>query len=339
MAVAALLTIAIVYGLYLFIDSFNYESTDNAYVTGVIVPVSSEVKGKVVAVFVTDNQYVREGTPLLEVFRDDYVNNLSEHREGLAMLQAERIQLQAGIEQKKKALVQARANLNATISEEELAGKELKRYETLLKQDVVSQSHYDRVFSARNVAAAKRESAQATVAEAQAALKAAEAQLSTQDFRVKEADALKSQAQLDLARTVVKAPLSGWIAMKNVDPGKFVQPGQALLSIVQHDTWIVANFKETQIKKMTVGQPVEIKVDAYSGTTFKGHVDSLQSGTGSVFSLLPPENATGNFVKVVQRVPVKIVMDTRPDPAHPLWPGLSVIPSVDIRRATGPKLK
>ena len=126
--------------------------------------------------------------------------------------------------------------------------------------------------------------------------------------------------------------------MKNIDPGKYVMVGQTLLSIVKEDIWVIANFKETQIAKMEVGQPVEIKVDAYPTIKFSGHVDSLQSGTGSVFSLLPPENATGNFVKVVQRVPVKIVIDSQFDPHHPLWPGMSVVPTVDVNRQTGPKL-
>ena len=115
-------------------------------------------------------------------------------------------------------------------------------------------------------------------------------------------------------------------------------PGQSLLSIVKEDIWVIANFKETQIAKMTVGQPVEIKIDAYPSVKFQGHVDSLQPGTGAVFSLLPPENSTGSFIKVVQRIPVKITLDSKFDPNHPLWPGLSVIPSVDISRATGPKL-
>jgi len=126
--------------------------------------------------------------------------------------------------------------------------------------------------------------------------------------------------------------------MKNVDPGKYVMPGQALLSIVKADIWVIANFKETQIAKMTVGQPVDIKVDAYPSIKFHAHVDSLQPGTGAVFSLLPPENATGSFIKVVQRIPVKITLDSKFDPRHPLWPGLSVIPSVDVSRATGTKL-
>jgi membrane fusion protein (multidrug efflux system) len=327
------------YAGFLLVNSFYYESTDNAYVSGVIVPISAEVRGRVVSVSVNDNQFVKEGTPLLEIFRDDYVNGLTERKESISRLIAEKLELRAAMEEKNKALLQVRANLNAAVSEEDLAGKELKRYERLVRSEVISQSQYDRIESLWKVAHAKKDSALASVAEVEAALKSVGAKVATQEIKIKEADISKNQAQLDLARTVIKAPLSGRIAMENVDPGKYVQPGQTLLSIVQDDTWVVANFKETQIKKMTVGQPVEVKVDAYPGIIFKGHVDSLQPGTGSVFSLLPPENATGNFVKVVQRVPVKIILDSKFDPAHPLWPGLSVIPSVDVSHQTGPKLK
>jgi membrane fusion protein (multidrug efflux system) len=139
---------------------------------------------------------------------------------------------------------------------------------------------------------------------------------------------------------VVVAPITGRVAKKNVDPGKYVQIGQPLLTIVDEENiWVSANFKETQIKDMRVGQPVEIDVDSYPGITFKGRVDSFQPGTGSVFSLLPPQNATGTFVKVVQRIPVKIVLDSPPDSSHPLWPGLSVIPYVDITEKSGEALQ
>jgi membrane fusion protein (multidrug efflux system) len=324
---------------FLLINSFYSESTDDAYVSGVIVPVSAEVRGRVTSVSITDNQFVKEGTPLLEIFRDDYVNGFAERKESISGLMAGKLELLATLEEKNKALLHVRANLNATVSEEDLADKELKRYEKLIRKGAISQDQYDRIASIWKVAHSKKDSALASVAEVEADLKAVRAKIVAQEIKIKEADISKKQAQLDLARTIVKAPLSGRIAMKNVDPGKYVQPGQALLSIVQDDTWVVANFKETQIKKMTVGQPVKVKVDAYPGIIFKGHVDSLQPGTGAVFSLLPPENATGNFVKVVQRVPVKIVMDSKFDPTYPLWPGLSVIPSVDISRPTGPKLK
>ncbi len=224
------------------------------------------------------------------------------------------------------------------ISEEDLAQKEVQRYDRLLKKDAVSQNQYDQMKSRWQVTVAHRQAATAAIDEAEAALKAIKAKSATQSFKIKEAQSSKNLADRDLTRTVVIAPISGRIAMKNVNPGKYVMPGQTLLSIVKDDIWIIANFKETQITKMTVGQPVEISVDAYPAIKFSGHVDSLQPGTGSVFSLLPPENATGNFVKVVQRVPVKIVIDSKFDPQHPLWPGLSVVPSVDVSRQTGPKL-
>jgi membrane fusion protein (multidrug efflux system) len=327
------------YAGYFLINSFNYESTDDAYVSGVIVPISAEVRGRVVSLFVNDNQFVKEGTSLFEIFRDDYVNGLEEKKESIFRLTAENLELRAAIEEKNKALLRARANLTASVSEEDLAGKELKRYKRLVRDEAVSQSQYDHIESLYNVAHAKKESALASVAEMEATLKAVEAKVATQKYKLKEADISKDQAQLDLARTVIKAPLSGRIAMRNVNPGKYVQPGQSVLSIVQDDTWVVANFKETQIKKMTVAQPVEVKVDAYPGIILRGHVDSLQPGTGAVFSLLPPENATGNFVKVIQRVPVKIVLDSKFDPNHPLWPGMSVIASVEISRQKGSKLK
>ncbi|MCG6533478.1 MAG: HlyD family secretion protein, partial [Syntrophales bacterium LBB04] len=246
--------------------------------------------------------------------------------------------LRASIAAKQKALVQAQANLKAALAEESLANKELERYHKLFRKEAGSATQYDQVESRSSVAHARREAAAAAVAEAEASVEALQARLATQGFRIEEAQASRNQAKLDLQRTVVVAPISGRIARKNVDPGKYVQAGQPLLSIEKQETWIIANFKETQIEKMAVGQPVEIEADAYPGLSFKGHIDSLQPGTGAVFSLLPPENATGNFVKVVQRLPVKIIIDSPFDRSHPLWPGLSVVPTVDVSRTTGPKL-
>jgi membrane fusion protein (multidrug efflux system) len=292
----------------------------------------------VVAIYFDDNQYVTAGARLIEIFPEDYSHTLSEKKGAVSRLTAEDRELHASIVARKKALIQAQANLEAARAEENMANKEFKRYDKLFKEEAVSANQYDQVESRSQVAHARREAAAAAVAEAEASVEAVQARLATQEFRIKEADASQSLAQLELKRTMVVAPMSGRIARKNVDPGKYVQPGQPLLSIVRKDTWVIANFKETQIEKMTVGQPVEIEADAYPGVTFKGHIDSLQPGTGAVFSLLPPENATGNFVKVVQRLPVKIVLDSPFDPAHPLWPGLSVIPTVDVSRRTGPKL-
>jgi membrane fusion protein, multidrug efflux system len=338
LVIGLVILVACIYGVNRFIHSLSHESTDDAYVTGIIVPVSAEVRGRVVSVAIDDNQSVAAGARLFEIFPEDYLHTLTEKRGTVSRLTAEDRELHASITAKKKALLQAEANLEAARAEEHLANKEMKRYDGLFKEEAISATQFDQVESRSKVAHARSEAAAAAVAEAGASVEALQARLTTQDFRIKEAEASQGLAQLDVKRTVVVAPIAGRIARKNVDPGKYVQPGQPLLSIVKEDTWVIANFKETQIEKMAVGQHVEIEADAYPGVTFKGRIDSLQPGTGAVFSLLPPENATGNFVKVVQRLPVKIVLESPFDPAHPLWPGLSVIPTVDVSRQTGPKL-
>ena len=149
--------------------------------------------------------------------------------------------------------------------------------------------------------------------------------------QVDQLEAAVRQAELDLSHTKIWAPESGRITRKSVEAGNYVQVGQTLLSIVPDNVWVVANFKENQLGHMRPGQPATIRIDAYPDKIFKGHVESIQAGSGARFSLLPPENATGNYVKVVQRVPVKILIDEPPDPHHVLGPGLSVLPEVKVR--------
>lgn len=183
--------------------------------------------------------------------------------------------------------------------------------------------------------------AQAQVGEASGRLAAANAapqevaasqsQVATAGADIAQAQAAVEQAELNLSYTKIYAPEDGRATRKSVEEGAFVQIGQALMAIVPDEFWVVANFKETQLAEMRTGQPVEIKVDAYPGKMFKGHVDSIQSGTGSRFSVMPPENATGNYVKVVQRVPVKIAFDEQPDPQYPIGPGMSVEPEVKVK--------
>jgi len=160
---------------------------------------------------------------------------------------------------------------------------------------------------------------------------ASRAQVAGAAADVEQAKAAVEQAELNLSYTKIYAPEDGTVTKKAIEEGAFVQVGQALMAIVPDEVWVVANFKETQLNSIRPGQPVDIKVDAYPGKTFKGHVDSIQTGTGARFSLLPPENATGNYVKVVQRVPVKIVFDEQPDPQYPIGPGMSVEPEVSVK--------
>jgi membrane fusion protein (multidrug efflux system) len=200
-------------------------------------------------------------------------------------------------------LAQAKANLAAAAAEAARAQTDAQRFEALIKIDAVSRQDRDNAVAKSQTAAAAAEQARAAV----------------------------RQAELDLSYTKIYAPEAGRVTRKNVEPGAYVQVGQALFSIVPDRVWVVANFKENQLRYMRPGQPARIKVDAYPDRTFRGHVDSIQAGAGARFSLLPPENATGNFVKVVQRVPVKILLDDAPDPHHVLGPGMSVVPEVKVR--------
>ncbi len=328
---------ALAYATPKILYSFSHEGTDDAYIDGNVVPISPEVKGMVKKVFVSDNQPVKAGDVLVEISPDDYLDQVQARRDALSRMTAEQQEIQAAIKVKSTGLVRVRADLSAAETNAALAGRELKRSEALIRQGIISQSKYDIVQSRWKAATAQRDAASAAVAEAQASIEGLTAQLAAQKFKMMEAGSTLDLARRELGRTEIIAPVGGRIAKKNVDEGKYVQPGQPLLSIVDDtDLWVVANFKETQLNRMRPGQPVDIAVDAYPGITLAGHVDSFQSGTGAVFSLLPPQNATGNFVKVVQRVPVKIIIDSKPDPAHPLRPGLSVYPSVATKEPARP---
>ena len=329
-----LAAVAVLFTAKKVVYSLAHESTDDAFIEGTIVPVSSEVKGRVTRVFVADNQIVKTGDALVEIAADDYTNAVQTRQDALGRTAAEQEETRAAIKVKNMALARARAELDEAETDAVLAQKELTRSTELRNKEVISQSQFDQAESRSKAMAARGHSAQAAVAEIEASIEALNAQLKTQSYKSKEADTSLDLARLDLKRTVIAAPIDGRIAKKNVDEGKYVQPGQPLLAVVDdRNLWIEANFKETQLAAMRPGEPVDIGVDAYPGIQLAGHVQSFQPGTGAVFSLLPPQNATGNFVKVVQRVPVKIIIDSKPDALHPLWPGLSVSPSVAIKAA------
>jgi membrane fusion protein (multidrug efflux system) len=251
-------------------------------------------------------------------------------------------------------LEQARAQAAAAQAEATRAHADAQRYERLLQYHAVSRQEGDNAVAADRATAANLDAArqaqqaagdnlrraQSQFGEAKARLASAKsapsqvafsrAQVDTTAAEIAQAQAEVRQAELNLSYTKIDAPESGQITRKNVEPGAYVQIGQTLFSIVPDRLWVLANFKETQLRYMRPGQPVTIEVDAYPDRVFKGHVDSIQSGSGSRYSLLPPENATGNYVKVVQRVPVKILFDEPPDPSHPLGPGMSVVPTVKV---------
>lgn len=250
------------------------------------------------------------------------------------------------------------AEANATRSR-----RDVERLKGLLAKDEVSQQQYDAAVAAADAQAAATDTARAQIAEAEAGIRMAEsrqtqvqagepsaraalrnaqtgpeqvtamrARAASAQAHVEQAKATLAQAELNLQYTVIKAPARGVVSKKSVNPGQVIQASQPLMSIVQTDeVWITANFKETQLTEMRAGQRVAISVDAFNGKMFQGKLDSIAAATGARFSLLPPENATGNFVKVVQRVPVKIVLDSGQDPEHLLRPGMSVTPTVYTR--------
>jgi membrane fusion protein (multidrug efflux system) len=276
-------------------------------------------------------------------------------------------QARGGIEQAQKELEAARARLTtaeARLREAEAnatkAARDVERLRGLLAKDEVSQQQFDATVAAAEAQRAAADSAKSQVAEAGAGIRVAESKLEqtrageqqaqaglrtaqtgpeqiaasraragSAEAHVREAKAALDQAELNLQYTVVKAPAKGTVSRKTVEPGQVVQPGQPLMALVLLDNpWVTANFKETQLKDMRPGQPATIKVDAYGGREYKGKVDSIAAATGARFSLLPPENATGNYVKVVQRIPVKIVLEAGQDPEQVLRPGMSVAPTV-----------
>lgn len=358
LAVGLLVAVAAV-GLPMVLHALSHESTDDAFVEAHVVPMSARVAGHVARVLVGDNEPVAAGQLLVEIDPRDYQAALDAARAGEQAAVAAVAEARAQAGAARTRLDQARADLNAQQAaragykadmDEDKAefvrdAADLERIRALAETGVVSPQRFDHATAARDVSRAKLTSAsrqiatqaarvqqaRAALATAREALRQAEAQVSARRAEQQRAAAQLEQARLNLSYTRVTAPCDGTVAKKAVEPGAFVQPGQGLMSVVGDEVWVVANFKETQITEMRPGQPVAIEVDAYPDVEFKGHVDSIQRGTGSRFSLLPAENATGNFVKVVQRVPVKIVFDedaqTR---SHLLAPGMSVIPGVDI---------
>jgi membrane fusion protein, multidrug efflux system len=315
---------------YYFLFVAPFETTDDAFIEGRVVLISPRVSGPVTRLLVDDNQHVNAGDPLVEIDPADYTTRLAQAQADLAAAQAQLAQAQSQIPVDDAKSEQQSAAVTSAEAEATRAAADLTRYEAV-ESRAVSQSQLDLARAQASVTAAAVE-----VAKHQAAAAAAQASLSRVSVdaaaaRVKQAQAALDQAQLDVSYTKVNAPVNGRVTRRTVETGIYVQTGQSLLSIVPDEVWIVANFKETQLDHMRPGQPVSIRLDAYPGHEFKGRVDSIQAGTGAQFSLLPPENVVGNYVKVVQRVPVKIVFTEPLDTNLDIAPGFSVSPTVRIK--------
>jgi membrane fusion protein (multidrug efflux system) len=317
-------------GVYYVTAIAPYESTDDAFIDGHVMSIAPQVAGQVVSLSVKDNEAVKQGDVLFQIDPRDYQMKLDEARADLAATQSRLDQTKAefAVDQAKDA--QEQASVTAAEADASRAQTDLQRY-LAVESRAVAQSQIDLAQDQASTTAAQVAVAKNRALAADAQVNLSQADIKTAEANVERAQAVVDQAELDLSYTKVTAPEDGFVTHRSVEIGNYVQPGQATLAIVPPQVWVIANFKETQLAYMHPGQPVEITLDAYPQHKFHGHVDSIQAGSGAHFSLLPSENATGNYVKVVQRVPVKIVFDDPMDPAHPLGPGMSVVPVVKVK--------
>jgi len=324
---------------------FSTETTDDAFLETSVSTVAPRISGQVVAVKVQDNQEVNPGDLLVELDPQDWKVKVDQKRAAVATAEANAKAvkaalplLQARLATSRSTRDQVAADADAANAQADRALADLARMRDLREKNTVSPQEFDAAQAGARTASANLKSARDKLAEEESRVNETLAQQEAAKAVVEAAGALLEQtgvdtkaAELDLSYTQVRASLHGRVTRKAVSAGDYVQAGQSLMSIVPDRFWVIANFKETQLREMRTGQLVEITVDAFQAKKFRAHVDSFQAGTGSRFSLLPPENAVGNYVKVVQRLPVKILFDEPVDSPHTLGPGMSVTPVIIIR--------
>ena len=326
-----ILAALIVTGTLYYLDARHYETTDDAFIDGHQSQVSAQVAAKVVALAVKDNQPVKAGDPILQLDPRDFQVKLDQARAQRAQAAAQLQQAQAGLLQQQSAIDQAGANVRVAQADLGQQQTDLNRYRAI-DPKAITRQQLDQSAAQTKSAAARVDANKQAVEGARAQLEAQKAQIAAAAANLQAADAAIESAVLQVGYTTVTAPDAGRITRRTVDLGNYVTPGQALLAIVPDNFWVTANFKETQLADMRPGQPVRVRVDACPGVDIPAHIDSVQTGTGAAFSALPAENATGNYVKVVQRVPVKLTFDQKPDPARcNLGLGMSVSPRVTVR--------
>jgi membrane fusion protein (multidrug efflux system) len=306
----------------------HLQSTSDAYIEGRIIRISPRVSGPVLHLYVDDNRQVRAGDTLLEIDPADFQAKVDQAAAAMAAAKSGVEQAQAAVLSADAEVGEAEAAFKAAQTNAKRAESDYRRY-AAMGTDGVSEQQLETAKAAADSADDQRDAAGKKLAAAQAELNAARTNVGTAESHVAAAEAELHFAQLQLQYTKVVAPESGRVTNRNVESGDFVSAGQPLLSVVPEDIWVIANFKEVQLRRMQVGQKVDLRVDAYPDLQFRAQVQSLQAGTGSRFQLLPPENATGNWVKVVQRLPVKITFEPRQTGLDLLAQGMSVEATVD----------
>jgi membrane fusion protein (multidrug efflux system) len=327
---AGVLLVALIGGLVYWLNARHFESTDDAFVAARSFSVAPRVSGYVVAVPVTDNQHVNTGDLLARIDDRDYRIAVDQAEAQVAVAEANNANIEAQINSQQAQIDQAKAQVEQAEAQLQFSRQEADRAQDLVQKGAGTVQRAQQTKSDLEAQQANTSRAKAAATAAELGLKVLQAQRKSTEASVQQAQAQVDQARLNLQYTNVVAGQSGRAVKLSGAKGTFVTAGQSLMMFVPDEVWIVANYKETQLADMRPGQPVEIRIDAYPGRKFNGHVESVQPGSGTAFSLLPAENATGNFVKVVQRVPVKIVVDDWPSDA-PVGPGMSVVPWTKVR--------
>jgi membrane fusion protein (multidrug efflux system) len=329
---ATLFVIVVIGALIWWLNARKFETSDDAFIDAHIVRLAPQIAGRVTQVLADDNALVQPGQTLIQIDSADAQTRVAQNQAQKAQAQSQVDTALAQIRVNQAAYHQAQADVAAATAQADNAARDLARYEALQRVNpaAVAQQQFDQAQTAAEQTAAQRDSATRAAASRLAQIDATRSQVSAGRAQVNAAQAELNAAGINLGYNRLVSPLAGHIAQKTVAVGNYVQPGTQLMAIVPLKMWVTANFKETQLAHMRVGQHVDVRVDACPSDRVTGHVDSIQRGAGQAFGILPPENATGNYVKVVQRVPVKIVLDSVPDHC-PIGPGMSVEPKVRVR--------
>ena len=315
-------------GLYFLLPDLIYARTDDAYVEAHVELISARVPGHVQMLHVDDNSKVKKGDVVLELDPRDFDVKVEATQANLAAARSRLDEAKSQVAIAAAEIEVAQSDAEAASANARLAADDLKRFQGVSDVRAVSSERLDAARATADTSRAAMDAATTKVALAKTQAELARVQQQTAQAGVAQAKAALDQAELDLSYSHVAAPEDGTVANKLVETGNYVQPGQTLLSLVPTAVYVVANFKETQIDDIGPGSRATIRVDSFPDMRLRGHVDSIQRGSGARFALLPPENATGNFVKIVQRIPVKILLDEAPDVTSKLAPGMSVVVSV-----------
>jgi membrane fusion protein, multidrug efflux system len=332
-ALAALLVLV---AIVVYVPSLFVSSTDDAYVQADTVTVIPKVAAYVSVLHISDNSAFTQGELLVELDPRDFQVALDGAMADLSTAQVNRANILAQIAEQQNIVTAAQAAVTGDQAALTFSQQQMTRYDALSRSgaDTKERSQLAQTDVIQRQAAVQHD--QATLAAAKSHILVLQSEVNQAEAAIEKAKAVVAQARLNLSYTKIYAPSTGTVANKAVQVGNYVQPGQALFSAVPKEIYVIANLKETQLGRIRVGQRVTLTVDALPGRRFHGHVDSFQRGTGSNFALLPPENATGNFVKIVQRVPVKIVLDDKDDATGELSPGMSVITHIVVHQPPWP---